>query len=288
MCPTEAGARGGCMEASALRAEGVLGLLCVQSCGLARRPRTCCAPHGAFSHLPTLPPTLPPTHRAGEYWDALTYDWDGTPTHNQDAHRQRTVNWINAAGGLATAFGERRHGRGGGAVRCPAAPPLLLAAALLLRCHCCLLPLLPADKRPRAPPPPPPPVPPAHPQTSPPRASCTPCSSAASTGGSRTAPASRQASWAGGPRAPSPSWRTTTRCAGGGGGGGGGAGARRAGGGGAERHLHGGTWDRLGPRCCIRLPGNAAGAGVRPRRAFASAPRLTVRPVSPPPRLPGL
>lgn len=41
---------------------------------------------------------------AGEYWDALSYDWDGTPVHNQDAHRQRTVNWINAAGGLSTAF----------------------------------------------------------------------------------------------------------------------------------------------------------------------------------------
>jgi len=30
---------------------------------------------------------------AGEYWDALSYEWDGTPAHNQDAHRQRTVNW---------------------------------------------------------------------------------------------------------------------------------------------------------------------------------------------------
>ena len=41
---------------------------------------------------------------AGEYWDALSYEWDGTPSPCQDAHRQRTVNWINAAGGLATAF----------------------------------------------------------------------------------------------------------------------------------------------------------------------------------------
>jgi hypothetical protein len=36
--------------------------------------------------------------------DALSYEWDGTPCHNQDAHRQRIVNWINAAGGLSTAF----------------------------------------------------------------------------------------------------------------------------------------------------------------------------------------
>lgn len=61
-----------------------------------------CPPVHPPSHLPLHPPThpLPP----GEYWDTLAYEWDGTPTHNQDAHRQRTVNWINAAGGLATAF----------------------------------------------------------------------------------------------------------------------------------------------------------------------------------------
>lgn len=44
--------------------------------------------------------------KVGEYWDTLAYEWDGTPSHNQDGHRQRLVNWINAAGGLATAFGE--------------------------------------------------------------------------------------------------------------------------------------------------------------------------------------
>lgn len=63
---------------------------------------------------PTLPhATLPlqdymeascPQFAVGEYWDTLAYEWDGTPTHNQDAHRQRTINWITAAGGLATAF----------------------------------------------------------------------------------------------------------------------------------------------------------------------------------------
>ncbi|PSC71161.1 alpha-amylase chloroplastic [Micractinium conductrix] len=58
--------------------------------------------HG--SHVKDYMEASVPQFAVGEYWDALTYDWDGTPTHNQDAHRQRTVNWINAAGGLATAF----------------------------------------------------------------------------------------------------------------------------------------------------------------------------------------
>lgn len=39
------------------------------------------------------------------------------------------------------------------------------------------------------------------------------CLSAVSTGGCATPRASRRACWAGGPPAPSPSWRTTTRCA---------------------------------------------------------------------------
>lgn len=46
-----------------------------------------------------------PNFVVGEYWDSLAYEWDGTPCHDQDGHRQRIVNWINAAGGLATAFG---------------------------------------------------------------------------------------------------------------------------------------------------------------------------------------
>ena len=41
-----------------------------------------------------------PSFSVGEYWDALTYRHDA-PDYNQDAHRQRIVNWINAAGGLA-------------------------------------------------------------------------------------------------------------------------------------------------------------------------------------------
>lgn len=39
----------------------------------------------------------------GEFWDTLAYR-SGTPEYNQDAHRQRTIDWINAAAGAATAF----------------------------------------------------------------------------------------------------------------------------------------------------------------------------------------
>jgi alpha-amylase len=61
--------------------------------------------HG--SHVKDYMEASQPEFVVGEYWDSLAYEWDGTPCHNQDGHRQRTVNWINAAGGLATAFGER-------------------------------------------------------------------------------------------------------------------------------------------------------------------------------------
>ena len=39
----------------------------------------------------------------GEYWDTCSYR-DGVLDYNQDSHRQRTVNWIDAAGGLSSAF----------------------------------------------------------------------------------------------------------------------------------------------------------------------------------------
>lgn len=45
-----------------------------------------------------------PDFAVGEYWDTLSYDWQGVPEHNQDKHRQQIINWINAAGGRATAF----------------------------------------------------------------------------------------------------------------------------------------------------------------------------------------
>jgi len=58
--------------------------------------------HG--SHVKDYLEVSKPLFSVGEYWDALEYEWDGTPKLNQDAHRQRTVDWINAAGGLSTAF----------------------------------------------------------------------------------------------------------------------------------------------------------------------------------------
>lgn len=44
-----------------------------------------------------------PYFAVGEYWDSLSYTY-GEMDHNQDAHRQRIIDWINAAGGTAGAF----------------------------------------------------------------------------------------------------------------------------------------------------------------------------------------
>ncbi|CAH9123882.1 unnamed protein product [Cuscuta epithymum] len=44
-----------------------------------------------------------PYFAVGEYWDSLSYTY-GKMDHNQDAHRQRIVDWINATGGTAGAF----------------------------------------------------------------------------------------------------------------------------------------------------------------------------------------
>jgi hypothetical protein len=44
-----------------------------------------------------------PAFVVGEYWDSLSYT-GGVPDHNQDSHRQRIIDWINAAGSTATAF----------------------------------------------------------------------------------------------------------------------------------------------------------------------------------------
>jgi hypothetical protein len=44
-----------------------------------------------------------PHFSVGEYWDSLSYTY-GEMDHNQDAHRQRIVDWISAAGGTAGAF----------------------------------------------------------------------------------------------------------------------------------------------------------------------------------------
>eukprot|EP00271_Cylindrocystis_brebissonii_P013285 TRINITY_DN329_c0_g2_i1.p1 TRINITY_DN329_c0_g2~~TRINITY_DN329_c0_g2_i1.p1 ORF type:complete len:1058 (-),score=276.27 TRINITY_DN329_c0_g2_i1:758-3931(-) len=44
-----------------------------------------------------------PAFSIGEYWDSLAYE-GGTVCYNQDAHRQRIINWINATGGESSAF----------------------------------------------------------------------------------------------------------------------------------------------------------------------------------------
>ncbi|XP_047312838.1 uncharacterized protein LOC124916150 [Impatiens glandulifera] len=44
-----------------------------------------------------------PAFSIGEYWDSLAYE-GGNLCYNQDAHRQRIINWINATGGTSSAF----------------------------------------------------------------------------------------------------------------------------------------------------------------------------------------
>ncbi|KAK9119417.1 hypothetical protein Scep_017510 [Stephania cephalantha] len=44
-----------------------------------------------------------PYFAVGEYWDSLSYAY-GEMDHNQDAHRQRIIDWINATNGTAGAF----------------------------------------------------------------------------------------------------------------------------------------------------------------------------------------
>lgn len=44
-----------------------------------------------------------PQFAVGEYWDSLNYTY-GEMDYNQDAHRQRIVDWINATNGTAGAF----------------------------------------------------------------------------------------------------------------------------------------------------------------------------------------
>ncbi|CAL5431076.1 unnamed protein product [Camellia sinensis] len=44
-----------------------------------------------------------PYFAVGEYWDSLNYTY-GEMDHNQDAHRQRIVDWINDTNGTAAAF----------------------------------------------------------------------------------------------------------------------------------------------------------------------------------------
>ena len=50
-----------------------------------------------------------PAMAFGEYWDTCSYT-DGVLNYNQDGHRQRTVDWVDATGSTSAAFGERRAG----------------------------------------------------------------------------------------------------------------------------------------------------------------------------------
>ncbi|XP_021722967.1 alpha-amylase 3, chloroplastic-like [Chenopodium quinoa] len=44
-----------------------------------------------------------PYFAVGEYWDSLSYTY-GEMDYDQDAHRQRIIDWVNATGGTAGAF----------------------------------------------------------------------------------------------------------------------------------------------------------------------------------------
>lgn len=44
-----------------------------------------------------------PVMAFGEYWDTMSYK-DGVLDYNQDAHRQRTINWCDSTGGTCAAF----------------------------------------------------------------------------------------------------------------------------------------------------------------------------------------
>ncbi|CAA0834706.1 Alpha-amylase 3- chloroplastic [Striga hermonthica] len=44
-----------------------------------------------------------PYFAVGEFWDSLSYTY-GEMDHNQDAHRQRIIDWVNATNGSAGAF----------------------------------------------------------------------------------------------------------------------------------------------------------------------------------------
>ncbi|KAF7830625.1 alpha-amylase [Senna tora] len=45
-----------------------------------------------------------PDFAVGEKWDSLAYDQNGKPEYNQDAHRRALADWVDAGGGVVTAF----------------------------------------------------------------------------------------------------------------------------------------------------------------------------------------
>lgn len=125
----------------------------------------------------------------GEYWDTCSYT-DGVLNYNQDAHRQRTVDWCAGVLEGAGLLRSDTHTCG----RIPS-QQLPLTPARLPSCSQGATP----PGRPR------------RPSTSRSRASCRRPSRGASTGALSTRVDGRPACWASGPPAPSPSWRTTTR-----------------------------------------------------------------------------
>lgn len=45
-----------------------------------------------------------PAFVVGEFWSSLAYGKDEKPEYNQDSHRKQLVQWVQTAGGVATAF----------------------------------------------------------------------------------------------------------------------------------------------------------------------------------------
>ncbi len=67
----------------------------------------------------------------GEYWDTCEYT-DGVLNYNQDAHRQRTVNWCDRTGGTSAAFDFTTKG----GQRCPAFRQALMQQLLVHSAFC--------------------------------------------------------------------------------------------------------------------------------------------------------
>lgn len=44
-----------------------------------------------------------PYFAVGEFWDSLGYNEDGSLSYNQDSHRQRICDWVNATGGSSVS-----------------------------------------------------------------------------------------------------------------------------------------------------------------------------------------
>ena len=52
---------------------------------------------------PPCPHTAPRFQAFGEFWDTMAYT-DSVLDYNQNAHRQRTIDWCDATGGTCAAF----------------------------------------------------------------------------------------------------------------------------------------------------------------------------------------